>query len=106
MGKEDGADASQVSKRLREIVRGGNCPPFVGPDVRLAAVRIRDLGPSLAEMPRRDDQNRVTRRTEVCDSRLHGPRARGCEDEQVVRRAKDLVQPLEAAREESPEVRA
>ncbi len=73
--------------------------PLVCDRLDLAAVRLGELLPALAEVPRRDDDHPIARRAEVRDRRLHGARSRAGE-EQDVGGLEHRAQPLEAAPED------
>ena len=104
MRQQDDAGLA-LGKARREIIRNRCLAPLVLETVDLAAVRLCDLRPAVAERAARDDANPLAGRAEVGDGRLHPAGAAGGVHEHLVLRAEDLLEPLEAALVDDPEVR-
>ena len=92
------ASADATSVGLRRLA------PLVAQVDDLAAVRLGDRGPALAEVPERDDEHAVAGRAGVRDGALHRPGSGGGEDEHLAARAVHLGEPVEHPREHEAEV--
>src|SRR5215470_15519294 len=89
-----------------EVVGGRSFAPLVREPVDLAAERLRDRGPAVAECTGGDDADAVAGRAQVRDRRLHRPGAARREEEHLVLGAEDLLQARERAFVDDAEVGA
>src|SRR4051794_39147437 len=69
------------------------------------AVSLGELAPALAELPAVDDDHRVAAPEEVDERRLHRAGAARGEDEHVLLRLEDVLEPLAYTRENTLEFR-
>ena len=100
MRQEDGLRTAELLEAGGEVVRARRLAPLVLDGLDVGAVRRRELLPALAERAGGDDDHAVAGRAEVRDGRLHRPGAGAGEEQDVVRGAAHLPEPLERLAEE------
>jgi hypothetical protein len=103
--QEDDLRAAHLLEVRPHLVGIRGFAPGVAEMRELAAVDLGLRGEALPEEAVRDHEHRIARRDEVLEDRLHRPRARRGQVDDLVLRAKDLLQPLGHALERAAEVR-
>ena len=104
--QEDGLRAAELLEAGGEVVRARRLAPLVLDGLDVGAVGGGELLPALAERAGGDDDHAVAGRAEVRDGGLHRAGAGAGEEQDVVRGAAHLREPLEASRGRAPCSRA